>query len=59
LRPCFAGRHDEQVAYELPLDRDDVVTMMEALIDIRSDVEWVTRLLEEDDEEEEEGEDDA
>jgi hypothetical protein len=47
------------VAHELPLDRDDVVTMMEALFDIRSDVEWVIRLLEEDDEEEEEGEDDA
>jgi hypothetical protein len=47
------------VANELPLDRDDVVTMMAALFDIRSDVERVIRLLEEDDEEEEEGEDDA
>ena len=44
--------------HELPLDRDDVVTMMAALFDIRSDVERVIRLLEEDDEEEE-GEDDS
>jgi hypothetical protein len=42
------------VANELPLDRNDVVTMMAALFDIRSDVERVVRLLEEDDEEEEE-----
>jgi hypothetical protein len=47
------------VAKELPLDREDVVTMMTALFDIRVDVEHVIELLEEDDEEEEEGEDDA
>jgi hypothetical protein len=41
------------MAYELPLDRDDVVTMMETLFDIRADVRRAIRLLEEDDEEEE------
>jgi hypothetical protein len=46
------------VANELPLDRDDVVTMMETLFDIRADVRRVVKLLEEDDEEEE-GEDDT
>jgi hypothetical protein len=46
------------VADELPLDRDDVITMMATLLDIRADVQHVIRLLEEDDEEEE-GEDDS
>jgi hypothetical protein len=46
------------MADELPLDRDDVVTIMGALFDIRADVGHVIRLLEEDDEEEAE-EDDA
>jgi hypothetical protein len=43
---------------ELPLDRDDVVTIMGALFDIRADVGRVIWLLQEDDEEEAE-EDDA
>jgi hypothetical protein len=47
-----------RVANELPVDRDDVVTMMATLFDIRADVRHVIRLLEEDDEEEE-GEDDS
>jgi hypothetical protein len=46
------------VAEQLPLDRDDVVTIMGALFDIKVDVGRVIRLLEEDDEEEAE-EDDA
>jgi len=46
------------VGNELPLDREDVVTIMESLFDIRADVRRVIRLLEEDDEEEAE-EDDA
>jgi hypothetical protein len=46
------------VPHDFPLDRDDVVTMMATLFDIRAGVERVIRLLEEDDEEEE-GEDDA
>jgi hypothetical protein len=48
-----------RVAHELPLDRDDVVTIMESLFDIRVGVVHVIRLLEEDDEEETQGEDDA
>jgi hypothetical protein len=52
LRRRFAGRNDVQVAHELPLDRDDVVTIMGSLFDIRADVRHVIRLLEEDDEEE-------
>jgi hypothetical protein len=47
------------VAERLPLDRDDVVTIMEALFDIRAGVVHVIRLLEEDDEEEAPEEDDA
>jgi hypothetical protein len=47
------------VDQELSLDREDAVTMMRALFDIRVDVGRVIRLLEEDDEAEEEGEDDA
>lgn len=47
------------MAEELPLDRDDVVTIMGALFDIKVDVERVIRLLEEDDEEEAQDEDDA
>lgn len=43
---------------ELPLDRDDVVTMMGALFDIRAGVRHSIGLLEEDDEEEAD-EDDA
>jgi hypothetical protein len=54
----FGGRNDVRVANELPVDRDDVVTMMATLFDIRADVRHVIRLLEEDDEEEE-GEDDS
>jgi hypothetical protein len=46
------------VAGELPLDRDDLVTIMGALRDIRAGVRHVIGLLEEDDEEEAE-EDDA
>jgi hypothetical protein len=46
------------VADELPLDRDDVVTILGALFDIRADVGHVIRLLQEDDEDEAE-EDDA
>jgi hypothetical protein len=38
------------VADYLPLDRDDVVTIMGALFDIRADVGHVIRLLQEDDE---------
>jgi hypothetical protein len=38
---------------ELPLDRDDVVTIMESLFDIRADVGYVIKLLEGDDEKEE------
>jgi hypothetical protein len=45
------------VPEDLPLDRDDVVTMMGALFDIRTEVRYVIRLLEEDDEEEEAEED--
>jgi hypothetical protein len=47
------------VAHELPLDRDDVVTMMATLFDIRADVRRVMRFLEEDDEEEAEEDDGA
>jgi hypothetical protein len=46
------------VAAEQPLDRDDVVSIMESLFDIRVGVGYVIRLLQEDDEEEAE-EDDA
>ena len=45
------------MADELPLDRDDVVTIMGALFDIRVDVGHVIWLLEEDDEEEAEEDD--
>jgi hypothetical protein len=40
------------VAQDLPLDRDDVVTIMATLFDIRLNVAQVIRLLEEDDAEE-------
>jgi hypothetical protein len=40
------------VANELPLDRDDVVTIMVSLLDIRANVAHVIQLLEENDEEE-------
>jgi hypothetical protein len=50
-------RNDAFVPNELPLDRDDVVTIMGALFDIRADVGHVIRLLEGDDEEEEAEED--
>jgi len=41
---------------ELPLDREDVVSIMNALLDIRGVVVEIRRvLLEDDDEEEEEG----
>jgi hypothetical protein len=46
------------VAEELPLDREDVATILGAMFDIHLDVERVIRLLEEDDEEEAQ-EDDA
>jgi hypothetical protein len=42
------------VAAELPLDRGDVVSIMEALFDIRRDVQRLIDLLEENDGEEEE-----
>jgi hypothetical protein len=42
----------------LPPDREDVVTMMMTLFDLRAGVERVIKLLEEDDEEEE-GEDES
>jgi hypothetical protein len=45
------------VANELSLDRDDVVTIMEALFDIRVKLVRVIDLLEENDEEEEAEED--
>jgi hypothetical protein len=45
------------VPAELPLDRDDVVTIMGALFDIRVKLGRVISLLEEDDEEEEAEED--
>jgi len=46
---------------EIPLDREDVVTTMEALLDIRANSERILILLEGDDgeEEEEEAEPDA
>jgi hypothetical protein len=48
------------MAHELPLDRDDVVTIIGALFDIRAGVGHVIRLLEEEDgEEEAQEEDDA
>jgi hypothetical protein len=47
-----------RVSQELPLDRDDVVTIMEALFDIRVGVRHLIGLFEEDDEEEAQ-EDDA
>jgi hypothetical protein len=46
------------MAEQLPLDRDDVVTMMVALLDIRAKLSHVIWLLEEDDDEETQ-EDDA
>jgi hypothetical protein len=46
------------VGDDLPLDRDDVVTIMGALFDIRVGVRHLIGLFEEDDEEEAE-EDDA
>jgi hypothetical protein len=59
LRSRFGGRNDVQVAHDLPLDRDDVVTIMGALFDIRAGVTDVIRLFEEDDEEEAPEEDDT
>jgi hypothetical protein len=59
LRSRFGRRNDVRVGQELPLDRDDVVTIMESLFDIRVGVGHVIRLLEEDDEEETREEDDA
>jgi hypothetical protein len=59
LQARIAGRHDEAVAEELPLDRDDVLTTMGSLFDIRADIRHVIRLLEEDDGEEAQEEDDA
>jgi hypothetical protein len=47
-----------RVAHELPLDRDDVVTIMASLLDIRAKVAHVIWILEENDEEEAQ-EDDA
>jgi hypothetical protein len=47
------------VAQELPLDRDDVMAIMECLFDIRADVGRVMAFLEEDDEEEAQEDDDA
>jgi hypothetical protein len=47
------------MAQELPLDGDDVVTIIETLFDIPAGVGRVIRLLEEDDEEEAPEEDDA
>jgi hypothetical protein len=38
---------------KLPLDREDVVTIMASLFDIRAGVAYVIELLEADDEEEE------
>jgi hypothetical protein len=58
LQARIAGRHDEAVAEELPLDRDDVLTTMGSLFDIRADIRHVIRLLEDDGEEAQE-EDDA
>ena len=43
----------------IPLDREDVVTMMEALLDIRATTERILILLEGDDGEEEEEEADS
>jgi hypothetical protein len=40
------------VPNDLPLDRDDVVTIMGALFDIRTEVRYVIGLLEGDEEEE-------
>jgi hypothetical protein len=59
LRTLLGRRHDGQVAQELPLDRDDVVTILATLFDIRADIRHVIRLLEEDDGEEAQNEDDA
>jgi hypothetical protein len=58
LRRGQAAGDDGPVGDDLPLDREDVVTIMGALFDIRADVGHVIRLLQEDDEEEAE-EDDA
>jgi hypothetical protein len=58
LRSRFGGGNDMHMAHEPPLDRDDVVTIMATLFDIRADVRHVIGLLEEDDEEEAQ-EDDA
>jgi hypothetical protein len=48
----LSGGNDGVVPDDLPLDRDDVVTMMGALFDIHADIDYVIRLLEGDDEEE-------
>jgi hypothetical protein len=48
----LTGGNDGVVPDDLPLDRDDVVTIMGALFDIRAEVRYVIRLLEGDDEEE-------
>jgi hypothetical protein len=45
--------------YELPLEREDVVSMMNALLDIRATVAEIHRLLLEEDNGEEEAERDA
>jgi hypothetical protein len=42
------------VAQEPPLDRDDVVTIMETLFDIRGRIEVVISILRDEDDEEEE-----
>lgn len=58
MADALHARNDQRMAEELPLDRDDVVTIMATLFDIRTNVAHVIELLEEDDEEEAE-EDDA
>jgi hypothetical protein len=57
LRGRGAAATMPKVAEKLPLDRDDVVTIMGALFDIHVDIEHVISLLEEDDEEEAQEED--
>ena len=44
---------------ELPLDRDDVVSIMGALFDIRADVETILSIVTEEDDGEEEEEADS
>ncbi len=53
-----AGGHGSVVVWEPPLDREDVVSIMGALLDLRRDTQRILALLEEDDGgQEEEGSD--